>query len=80
MEERVEHSGDSLNDVCNAVEAGTSGAYHCCVNALNNKMRCEQTFLLNSAVGSAFNIDTGTDGVCDRRATGTPPVSNACSD
>ena len=78
MEERVEHSGDSLNDVCNALESSTNGNYHCCVNPLNNKMRCELTFLLNSAAGAALNIDTSQNGVCDRRAqTGT---TNACSD
>ena len=78
MEIRVEHSGDSLNDVCNALEAGTSGAYHCCVNPLNNKMRCEQTVLLNSLAGAGLNILTNNGVSCDRRAqTG---VSNACSD
>ena len=76
LEIRVEHSGDSLNDICNALESATSAStqYQCCVNPLNNKMRCEIP-----AIAASLNIDTnnGND-VCDRNAqTGT---SNACSD
>ena len=74
MEVRVEHSGDSLNDICNALESGTSGAYQCCVNPLNNKMRCEIP-----AIAATLNILTNNgNSNCDRLAqTG---VSNPCSD
>lgn len=84
METRVENTGDSLNDFCDALElASPTGAtrFDCCVNALNNKMRCELTTLLNMASGMAtFNIDPSTMGACDRRASGATPVTNSCSD
>ena len=85
MEQRVEDTGDSFDNICNALEqAGpTTGGtrLECCVNALNNKMRCNQkAFLDLSAVMTSLNIDTSTNGVCDRRASGTPAVTNACSD
>ena len=80
VESRVENTANSFNDICDQLEGGTGGsAIHCCVNGLNNKIRCEQkAFLELPTIKPVLNIDTSVDGVCDRRAvTGT---SNACSD
>ena len=80
VESRVENTANSFNDICDQLEGGTgASAIHCCVNGLNNKIRCEQkAFLELPTIKPVLNIDTSVDGVCDRRAvTGT---SNACSD
>ena len=82
VESRVDNTANSFNDICDKLESGSGNtAIHCCVNGLNNKIRCEQkSFLDLPLIKAILNIDTNTDGVCDRRASGTPPVANACSD
>ena len=83
VETRVDNTANSFNDICDNIEGGSgNSAVHCCVNALNNKIRCERQSILNNPVIQAvLNIDTSNGiGTCDRRASGTPPVTNACSD
>ena len=82
VELRVDKAANSFDDICDNLESGSGNtAIHCCVNGLNNKIRCEQkAFLDLPLIQAKLNIDTSTDGVCDRRAFGIPPVANACSD
>ena len=72
----------SFDDICDNLESGTGAtSIQCCVNGLNNKIRCEQKgFLDLPSVQATLNIDTSVTGTCDRRASGTPAVANACSD
>ena len=80
MEKKVTNTGNSLNDICDNLERGTGAtSVQCCVNALNNKLRCEQkAFLDLPVIQTSLNIDTSQTGVCDRRAiSGT---ANVCSD
>ena len=84
LEERMDNTAESLDQLCDMLESGTAGdplAIECCVNKNNNKLVCASVF---GAMYPDFNILTNQDpggsiGHCDRRAHYIPPTTNICS-
>merc|ERR1712062_173470 len=78
LERKVANSGDSFDAICNQVEKAGGGTVECCVDSSNNKMFCDTK--TNLDILTVFNIDTSTNGVCDRGSGNTPPTINICHD
>merc|ERR1711962_223430 len=78
LERKVANSGDSFDAICNQVEKAGGGSVECCVDSSNNKMFCDTK--TNLDILTALNIDTSTNGVCDRGSGNTPPTINICHD
>jgi len=86
LEVRMDNTAESLVTLCSLQESGTGGLatsatdIECCVNGNNNKLVCTSVFL---AMTPNFNIQTNLDGgsigTCDTRATDNPPTTNICS-
>merc|ERR1711962_1641270 len=78
LERKVANSGDSFDAICNQVEKAGGGTVECCVDSSNNKMFCDTK--TNLDILTALNIDTSSNGVCDRGSGNTPPTINICHD
>ena len=79
LERRVANSGDSFDAICNQIEKAGGGTVECCVDSSNNKMHCDTKTNLDSFLTS-LNIDTSSNGMCDRGSGNTPPTINVCHD
>jgi len=79
LERKVANSGDSFNAICDQVEKAGDGTVECCVDSSNNKMFCATKTYLDTIL-TTLNIDTSSNGVCDRGSGNTPPTINICHD